>query len=49
MVVIWDLEARTCPGSDPETIFLKAPARKESLELKIIWEDFTFKEKYPEN
>jgi vacuolar protein sorting-associated protein 13A/C len=47
--MLWDLEARTCPGNDPETTFLKAPKGKPSLELQIIWEDFDFKSHFPEN
>ena len=43
MVTIWDLEARSCPGFDAETVFIKCPKGKPSLELKIIWEDKTFK------
>ena len=49
MVMIWDLEIRTCLGNAPETMFLKCPGGVPSLELKIIWEDLLFKKLYPEN
>jgi hypothetical protein len=49
MVMVWDLEIRTCPGNAPETIFLKCPKGKPSLDLKIIWEDLDFKKNFPEN
>jgi len=49
MVMIWDLEIRTCPGNALETIFLKCPKGKPSLDLKIIWEDADFRKNFPEN
>jgi hypothetical protein len=49
MVMIWDLEIRTCEGNAPETMFLKCPRGRPSLDLKIIWEDITFRDYYPDN
>jgi vacuolar protein sorting-associated protein 13A/C len=49
MVVVWDFEVRTCPGLDPETLFLKCSKGKPSLDLKIIWEDKDFRNHFPEN
>jgi hypothetical protein len=47
MVMIWDLEVRTCPERVPETIFVKSG--KDPIKLEIIWEDKTFKNFYSEN
>ena len=47
MVMIWDLEVRTCPVRVPETIFIKTG--KEPLKLEIIWEDKTFRSLYKDN
>lgn len=48
-VVIWDLEARTSPKREAQTMFIKAPKGKESLDLEIIWEDKEFRKLYPSN
>ena len=42
MVTIWDLEVRTCPGIEPETVFIKCPKGKPSLDVEIIFEDKEF-------